>query len=226
MLASLRGLCFLACLTPCTVILGTLSLLDRRHHHMYTRLWGRIGLFLSRTRVIVEGAEQLPSAASIVIANHASGFDILALVGYFPRPLTWVAKESLFHIPIFGHALRSGGHIPMNRTQYRDAHHALDAAYKRLTAGANVLVFPEGTRTTDGHLLPFKRGAFVLAHQAKVPIVPLSIDGSFAVNPGGTFHLTCGKTIVLRIHQSTYMTDGSRAEIETIRQTIAQGVHP
>jgi hypothetical protein len=110
MLASLRGLCFLACLTPCTVILGTLSLLDRRHHHMYTRLWGRIGLFLSRTRVIVEGAEQLPSATSIVIANHASGFDILTLVGYFPLPLTWVAKESLFHIPIFGQHPAHGVH--------------------------------------------------------------------------------------------------------------------
>lgn len=164
----------------------------------HARFWGRLGIRLAGVRVTLSGQEHLPDGPLIVMSNHASNFDILALQGFFPRPLSWIAKKELFSIPVFGHSMLRGGYIPLDRGDGRKALKSMDDAAERIRGGRSVIIFPEGTRTRDGRLLPFKRGGFLLAAKAGVPVVPVAIRGSYAINPGGALRLY-GGAIEIRI---------------------------
>jgi 1-acyl-sn-glycerol-3-phosphate acyltransferase len=110
------------------------------------------------------------------------------LFDHLPGSVRFVAKKELLSIPIFGQALRARGEIPINRTNLRDAFAAYDEAAERLQAGLSAIVFVEGTRSRDGKLHDFKKGPFVLAIRAGVPIVPVFIEGTFeALPPGGWY---------------------------------------
>ena len=174
---------------------------DRSGHSYaaHARFWGRLGIRLAGVRVAVSGVDYLPAGPIIVMSNHASNFDILALQGFFPRALSWIAKKELFHIPIFGHSMRYGGYIPLDRGDGRKALKSMEAAADQIRGGKSVIIFPEGTRTRDGRLLPFKRGGFLLAAKAGVPVVPVTINGSFRINPGGTLRLH-GGAVTIQIH--------------------------
>lgn len=164
----------------------------------HARFWGRLGIRLAGVRVTLSGQEHLPDGPLIIMSNHASNFDILALQGFFPRPLSWIAKKELFSIPVFGHSMLRGGYIPLDRGDGRKALKSMDDAAERIRGGRSVIIFPEGTRTRDGKLLPFKRGGFLLAAKAGVPVVPVAICGSYAINPGGALRLY-GGAIEIRI---------------------------
>ncbi len=213
-MAVLRGLLYMAVFFPLTfpiaaaAILSTL--LDRRYYSWFARFWGRLGIRLAALKVEVSGAEHIPDGPIIVMSNHASNFDILAMLGYFPRPLSWIAKKELFKIPVFGWSMRRGGYIPLDRGDGRKALKSMDEAAQQIKAGSSVIIFPEGTRTRDGRMLPFKRGGFLLAVKAGVPVVPVSISGSFAINPGGSLGLNLGKTVQIHIHPPIIIPEGMK----------------
>jgi 1-acyl-sn-glycerol-3-phosphate acyltransferase len=164
-----------------------------RLFHANSRAWARVVLFLGGIRVQVSGLEKLDlSHNSIYVANHASFFDIPSIVAGIPDQIRIVYKKELERIPVFGWGLKWGSYIGIDRRSGADALESLEEAAEKIRRGASVLLYAEGTRTLDGKLQPFKRGAFHLAVKAGVPVVPLTINGSFnilrkhsiAVHPG------------------------------------------
>ena len=141
-----------------------------------------------------------------------------------PRTFSWVAKEELFHVPVFGSAMRRAGYIPLDRSDGRKALKSMRLAAERIAAGTSVVIFPEGTRTQDGALLPFKRGAFLLAARAGVPIVPFTINGSMEINPRNRLELHPG-TISVRFAQPIPTAGVAEGELmERVRQAVAAGL--
>ncbi len=159
------------------------------------RRWGRLIIRLSGSRVVVEGVEGMDwSRPLVVVANHQSWFDVFALVGYLPVKARFVAKEELSRIPFFGQAWVGCGHISVNRDDRGQAIQSLESAGERVrTEGLAMILFPEGTRSPDGRLQPFKKGAFVLAIQTGVPILPVGISGSREIMPKGSYRIRGGE---------------------------------
>ncbi len=156
--------------------------------------WGRIIAACSGVEVKVVGGEHLkPGKPYIFAANHLSQFDIFALQGFLNVDFRWMAKKELFQIPVFGAGLLKAGHIPVDRSKGRQALKSLYEAADIIAAGTSVIVFPEGTRSKDGNLQPFKSGAMVLAIKAGVPIVPVAISGTHEVLPKGKLLVKGGK---------------------------------
>jgi 1-acyl-sn-glycerol-3-phosphate acyltransferase len=143
----------------------------------------------------------LPAGGTFIFTcNHVSLFDILALVGWLPRN-NFVAKAELFKIPVFGAGLRVLGTVPMERTNQKAAFGAYDVAAERIKSGSSVVVFPEGTRGTDYAIRPFKKGPFVLAIKAGVPIVPVVIHGTLGILPKGRLVMHPGPIDVYLLDQ-------------------------
>jgi 1-acyl-sn-glycerol-3-phosphate acyltransferase len=143
------------------------------------RWWGRTLLRLVRIPVQVEGLEHLtPGQAYVFAANHRSNFDIFVLISNLPGRFLWVAKKSLFQVPIFGHALARMGSISVDRDNLQSAIQSLNRATAIVKSGVSMIIFPEGTRAASRELLPFKKGVFIMALKAGQPIVPVSINGT------------------------------------------------
>jgi 1-acyl-sn-glycerol-3-phosphate acyltransferase len=200
-----------------------------RCYEFHARLWARIGLALSNTPVELYGTEHLPDGPIILMSNHQSNFDILALIAAIPFRIYWIAKKELFDIPIFGSSMRRGGYIPLDRSDGRKALKSMDNAAAIIRQGKSVVMFPEGTRTRDGQLLPFKRGGFMLAVRAGVPVIPVTINGSGKVNPGGLIKLYSGR-ITLTLHPPITVPEGMKkgaAEewlMEEVQRAINSGL--
>jgi 1-acyl-sn-glycerol-3-phosphate acyltransferase len=198
-----------------------------RAYHRHARLWSRLALLVAGVRVAVEGAELVPRDQPLIfMGNHQGNFDTLALFLAIPRRFSWLAKEELFRVPVFGHSMRRAGYIPLNRGDGREALKSLEAAAAAVRAGASIVIFPEGTRTPDGHLLPFKKGGFLLAAKAGVPIVPFTINGSRSINPRNRLELYPG-TITIRFAPPLPVAgrEKRREELmEEVRQAITAGL--
>lgn len=164
-----------------------------------TQSWARAILRGSGVPVAVCGGDHVRSdRARIVVANHVSWYDIFILAAVLPRPLHFVGKKELDRIPFFGRAWRAAGHISIDRSDRRSAVKSLDAAGERIRAGAGtVIIFAEGTRSRDGRLQRFKKGAFGLANQIGVPVVPATITGSFDVLAAGRWRV---RSCQVRVH--------------------------
>ena len=184
----LRTVFFFACFIPWTlfvILTGVpLSFVSPDWLHTYARFWARVGLVLAGVRLEVSGREHIPAGRPVLyMSNHQGNFDILALYAGLPGQFRWLAKEELFRVPLFGLAMRRTGYIPVNRGDRRKAAASMKYAVERITSGASVVVFPEGTRSPDGSLLPFKKGGFMLALDAGAPLVPVAISGSREIMP-------------------------------------------
>lgn len=156
--------------------------------HSLGRLWSRTLLFLAGVRVSVTGVENLPKGRPFILAsNHQGAFDIPALQGYLPVQFRWIAKKSLFSIPVIGWSMRLSGYIAVERERAAKALRSIEEASKKIRGGTSVLIFPEGTRSTKDELLPFKRGSFLLAIKSGAPIVPVSIRGTREIMKKGGF---------------------------------------
>lgn len=161
--------------------------------HACARFWSVWSLKVAGIKVAVSGQELVPTGGPVIyMGNHQGNFDINALTVAIPRMFSWIAKEELFRVPVFGAAMRRAGYIPLDRSDGRKALKSMAQAAQRIASGTSVVIFPEGTRTTDGSLLPFKRGAFLLAAKAGVPIVPFTINGSRERNPRNRLELYPG----------------------------------
>lgn len=149
------------------------------------RKWARLLLRSAGTPVVVRGLEHVPPPPVVYVANHSSLFDILALVATLPGTVRFVAKKELLRVPLFGPAMKAAGHIAIDRQNRQAAFEAYDGAARIIRSGVSAVVFPEGTRSRTGELLEFKKGPFVLAIAAQVPIVPMWIANTFDILPKG-----------------------------------------
>ena len=152
--------------------------------HKIGRLWAKSILIISGIDVQVKGTCHIaPSRSIIVMVNHQSNFDIPVLLAHLPIQFRWLAKAELFKIPVFGQAMRGCGYISINRSDRESAFQSLAKAAATIKGGTSVLVFPEGTRSLDGKIQTFKKGPFVLAADAGVPILPVVINGTWSIMP-------------------------------------------
>lgn len=217
----LRAYLFLSVFIPLTFLCAASALfwtlLDAsgRFYAIHARLWARFSLALAGAAVALRGTEHLPVGPVIFMCNHQSNFDILALLASMPRQIHWIAKKELFDIPVFGASMRRGGYIPLDRSDGRKALKSMDSAAAIIRAGKSVVMFPEGTRSLDLNLLPFKRGGFLLALRAGVPVVPVTINGSGRVNPAGRTRIHRG-SISITLHPPVALNAAmSRMDAET-----------
>lgn len=159
------------------------------------RAWSKKLLRLAGARVRVTGLEHIPRGEPrIVVSNHQSWFDVWALAGKLPVALRFVAKKELARIPIFGRAWRRCGHISIDRADRAAAIESLERVSRQIHDEAlTIVMFPEGTRSPTGELQRFKKGAFVLAIQTGVPVVPLAISGSRDIMPKGSWKIRPGE---------------------------------
>jgi 1-acyl-sn-glycerol-3-phosphate acyltransferase len=183
-----------------TVVMATLSLLvwpfDRTGsmQHWCARWWCRLVAWSIFARIRVHGADNLlPGQPYVYMANHASLIDTPALFGYLPYPFRIMAKRELFWVPFMGWHLWAAGHFPIDRRDARRTARSIRAVIEGVRHGNSLAVFPEGTRTRDGHLQEFKSGAFKIAVRAAVPIVPVTIRGAFELLPRTTLAPTPGR---------------------------------
>jgi 1-acyl-sn-glycerol-3-phosphate acyltransferase len=157
------------------------------------RRWISWILATCRIEVECEGLDHLDLRRSYVfMSNHQSVVDIAAIVSTLPVSWRFVAKRELLWIPFFGWALAMGGHVIVDRGNREKAVQSLKRAAARIRAGTNVIIFPEGTRSTSGTMGPFKSGGFHLAIESGVPIVPVSVSGTRRITPKGSLRIESG----------------------------------
>lgn len=209
----------LTILTALVTIIG--SLVGGAHIWGYYpgKIWSQLICFFLLVPVKVRGREKLEKKTSYVfVANHQGAFDIFLIYGFLGRNFKWMMKKSLRKIPFVGKACESAGHIFVDRSGPRKILQTIGAARASLTNGVSLVVFPEGARTFTGHMGYFKKGAFQLADDLQLPVVPLTIDGSFSILPrtGKWIH---PRRMVLTIHPP--IPPQSKG-VENIKTTLAQ----
>jgi len=211
---------------PCSFIMVIGGVVDKRGKiaYRFARVWCNGVLFLGGIRIKVSGGEQLDSnEAYVFMANHQSNMDIPALIAALPGfQLRWIAKRELLRIPVFGWGFWGCRMITIDRDSLRDTKFSMREACRKLADGLSIVVFPEGTRSLDGKLLAFKRGGFVLAQNARAPIVPITIKGSAARLPKGSWRLRSGvvEIIIGTVISRDEAAGDSRALATKVRQII------
>jgi 1-acyl-sn-glycerol-3-phosphate acyltransferase len=224
----LRSLIFLALVPVVTTTVCLLAIIDTgllkrspAKAQIYPRFWA---IFLTRIAGVgirVTGMENIDKQTTYVFAgNHTSQFDIYSFQARFPHDFRWIAKKELFAIPIFGLAMRKVGFISIDRSHGRKALKSLNKAAKRIADGSSVLIFPEGTRSKNGRLHPFKTGAILLAIKSGVPVVPVGFNNVSRVLPKGKL-LPRGGEIEIRIGKPIPTADYTTKD----KQTLAAMLH-
>lgn len=202
---------------------------SRRVRGRWMRRFGRAAYrFQNLWRFSVEGTPppDIATRAYVVVANHESTADPF-LLSWLPWDMRWVAKEELFRLPWIGWMLRLGGDIQLRRGSAESVREMLAECRRTLAAGVSVMMFPEGTRSPDGRLLPFKDGAFALAIEAGVPVLPLAIAGTRNCRPKGSiwFGDARARVRVLAPVSTAGMTAADVGRLkELVRERIAEGV--
>lgn len=161
-------------------------------------IWGRLFCILTLVRVRVRGRENISSSTSYVfVANHQGAYDIFSIYGYLNHNFRWMMKAGLRSIPLVGYACEVSRQIYVDKSSPSNLRKTMTRAEKLLAGGMSIVVFPEGARTWDGQIHDFRRGAFFLAQEFALPVVPITIDGAFRVLPRfrslprwGTINLT------------------------------------
>lgn len=187
----------------------------------------RTGLRIGGVRVCVEGLENIPPGVCVFAANHVSNADPLAFVPAIPRRVSLLAKKQVFRIPILSKAMRLAKLIPVDREDREAAASSVDIAVQYLKEGLSFAVYPEGTRSRDGRLLPFKKGTFVMAIEAGVPVVPVSIVGAHTLMRKGEWTLRPGEVIIRfgpAVDASKYTMDQRTELLARVEALVAAGL--
>lgn len=195
--------------------------------HIIARIWARGILFVSRIKVTVNGLANIDPAQSYVyMSNHQSNFDIPILLAYLPVQFRWLAKAELFKIPIFGRAMRGAGYVKIDRFNQKSAFESINEAAGKMKNGVSIMIFPEGTRSRDGHIRPFKKGGFIMALDAGVPIVPIVLKGTWTIMDKSSLRINTGDAF-LNIEAPIATTDYTRENkddlIKSVRAVICEG---
>jgi 1-acyl-sn-glycerol-3-phosphate acyltransferase len=223
LLAALAVLLGLPCLILWTLVTGRPDLMYRLSMN-FVRFADR----LAGMRVRVEGLENIPLGACIFAANHASNLDPLALMPFVARRLSIFAKRELFRIPIFAAGIRLAGFIRVDRSG-REATAIIATAVRLLKEGLSLVIFPEGTRSPDGRLRRFRKGAFALAIEAGVPIVPVSIAGTHRVLRRGDWVVRPGEVTIRfgpAVDALTYAAADRSKLLARVESLVAAGLPP
>src|SRR3954452_21009472 len=201
---------------------STSGLIDR-----VIRWWARTLVHAAGIELTIDGGERIdPAQRYILIANHYSYFDIPCVLAAVNQPIRFLAKVSLFKIPIFGWAIGRAGFIPIDRKNRRTAVKSFDLAAERIRKGNTIVIFPEEGRSRSREMRPFQRGAFLLAIKAQMPMMPIAIDGTFDVFRVGAKRITPGKVTVkagemidcagTMLRDKERLATESRAQIENL----------
>lgn len=192
---------------------STTGLIDR-----LIRQWARIIVRAAGIDLGGDGIERIdPSRRYILIANHYSYLDIPCILAAIPQPIRFMAKISLFKIPIFGWALGKAGFIPIDRKNRRTAVKSFDLAAERIRRGNTIVIFPEEGRTRTREMRPFQRGAFLLAIKSELPILPLAIDGTYNVLRVGATRITPGP-VTIRVGTEIPTADATLRDKERLAE--------
>jgi 1-acyl-sn-glycerol-3-phosphate acyltransferase len=160
-----------------------------RHAFRVAQAWGRGLLLASGVSVRVTRSTPAPPRRAVFMANHQSLYDIAAVLATVPVPVRFLAKRSLFRIPVFGWSLAAAGFVPIDRVDRSRAKDAFRHALNALEQGMAIVVFPEETRSLDGRIRPFRRGGFLMALKGRAPIVPIGIHGTLRVRRKGSLQV-------------------------------------
>jgi len=192
------------------------------------RIWARALLWMGHIPVQVEGLEQLvPGQNYVYAANHRSNFDIYVLLGHLPGTFAFVAKKSLFQIPLFGQAIHRLGCVPVDRENIQQAIRSLNDAATIVRQGKSMLIFPEGTRSTTPELMPFKKGVFIMALKAGQPVVPVALSGTRFIQPRGSIRVRPGPVKVV-IRAPIFPENFRRKEelMDAVQKSLAAAYDP
>ncbi len=180
-------------------------------------IWCRHLLAVAGVRVRISGIEKIDNSQSyFLVANHSSALDIPVLMGMLPLRLLFMAKKELFRIPVFGWGLRALGHLPVDRSSARKARLSMSAAAEKLKAekGIGIVIFPEGTRSSNGEIADFKKGSFALALEAGVSILPVHLKNAHKILPKGAIFPVRGNIEVLIGEPISIASEESRSKAE------------
>lgn len=177
-------LLLLTAVTATVIIIGS-SLGGGRWWGYYPGvLWGKLFCWLTFVKVTVSGRENIDADTSYVfVANHQGAYDIFSIYGFLGHKFRWMMKKSLEKIPLVGFSCKKSGQIYVDNSTPSALRSTMDQAQAQLKGGMSLVIFPEGARTWDGNVRAFKRGAYKLAAEFKLPMVPVTIDGAFDVLP-------------------------------------------
>lgn len=209
------------------VTLAGCSVSDARWWGYYPpMIWSRLMCKVPLLKVCVEGRENLdPKQSYVFVANHQGPYDIFLIYGWIGRPFSWLMKKELADIPILGSACLKAGHILVDKSGPKAIKNCQDQAQNALRNGGSIVVFPEGSRTFTGHMAHFRRGPFVLANEMRLPIVPITIDGSFQVLPRQKgFNFVNRHPLRLIIHNPIPFRDDMEGIISESYRVIESGL--
>ncbi|MDJ0887752.1 MAG: lysophospholipid acyltransferase family protein [Desulfobacterales bacterium] len=197
---------------------------------LFARSWARINSWFTPMLVKVEGRHHIdPAQSYVIVCNHQSQYDIFVLYGWLDIDFKWVMKQELRNIPVIGIACDKLGHIYVDRSNREAALKSIQAAKSRISDGTSVLFFPEGTRSRDGRLRDFKKGAFHFALDLQLPLLPITINGTRAILPSDTLDLFPGRATMM-IHAPIGIEGFARSNIDElaarVRQSITAGLAP
>jgi 1-acyl-sn-glycerol-3-phosphate acyltransferase len=219
-----------------TIILGisvmVAGLLSRTGNLAFSisKLWAYTMLAISFVRTEIKNKDKILKGTSyIIISNHQSLCDIIVLVTTLGIQYRWIIKKEILKIPIFGYALYASRNVFIDRSNTTRAIESINKGINRLPKGVSVMVFAEGTRSPDGQIHEFKKGGFITAVTRKIPILPITVNGSRRVLPKGSLTLKPGKIQVVigdPIDTSGYTTDTVQKLIDKTRQTIIANFDP
>ena len=194
--------------------------------HKVQQFWSRAFFWLMFLPVSVDGTEHIqPGQSYVFVSNHQSMFDVWLVYGWLPVIFKWLMKAELRKVPFVGTGCKAAGHIFVDRRNTKAAMESLKEVEKQLVNGVCTVIFPEGTRSLTGEVGRFKRGAFQIAWDLGLPVIPLSLSGCFEVLPKGkpyvhrhAVHMHIGEPIDLKQY-----TDSNEA-IEAVRAAVIEGI--
>lgn len=211
--------------TAITVIIGCWIGNKKFWSYYPPKYWSKISCRLALCRIkVINNAKLDPEQSYIFTPNHQSYTDIFLIYGYLGQNIKWVQKQELRKIPIVGKACEAAGHIYVNQTSYKSMRETIVKAKAQLSGGASIVMFPEGARTMTGKMDKFRRGAFIIAQEMKMPVVPITINGAFDVMRRGSFLITPGK-LELIIHEPIPTRDLTDDEVLRLMNQTRDIVH-
>lgn len=188
--------------------------------------WSRLTCWLALCRIKTRGHEHLdPKQSYVFVANHQGAFDIFLVYGFLKQTVVWMQKQSLRKIPFVGYASEKAGHVFVDNSSVTSRATTIENAKKKISKGVSMVIFPEGARTRTGKMGRFKRGAFYLAKDMELPIVPLTINGPFDVLKRNTLKLKPGQKMELVIHPPIATKNLTQTEMEKLMDHARDIIH-
>ncbi len=228
-----KYLVFFPLVAVSTTVMGTAAtllaiLVDKKIASVCGIIWARFNSYITPMLVTVIGKEKIQTNKSyVIVANHQSQYDIFVIYGWMPVDFRWVMKIQLRDVPFLGYACYKIGHIYIDRSNPEAAKASINAARDRIKGGTSIMFFPEGTRSVDGGLLDFKKGAFKFALDMNLPVLPVTIVNTRNVLPAKSLKLFPGSAKLI-IHDPIDISQHSEETIgeimNTARKRIQQGL--